>query len=228
MSDFKPTPKTDLNTAQMLERYQLQDEATLQDWALLHGIQSNQGLYKPFQVDLIDHVHHHIHNLAMSMDDYKSMIQRRQERSNNLQLLAKEQSQPNQQEESKATSSNSNEVYTVPKPSQKVTEESNDVSDEVTDDAYEAIEMLTEQYTEAIEVMGERIADHFIDELDLSVMRHLAKKVKEGRNLNGKSQPNRFLKTIQAVLPGKGSSLLVPRKSADDPSIELEQNHRLG
>lgn len=221
MSDFKPTPETDLNTAQMLERYQLKEQATLQNWAKLHDIQSNQGLYKPFEVDLIDHVHHHIHNLAMSMDDYKSMVERRKERSNSLHFS-------NQGEETKATNSTSNEFYTVPRPSSKVSEDSNDVSDEVTDDAQEAIEMLTEQYTEAIDLMGERIAEHFIDELDLSVMRHLAKKVKERRSLNGKSKPNRFLKTIQAVLPAKGSNLLVPRKSADDPSIELEQNHRLG
>ncbi len=33
MSDFKVTPEVELNTAQMLERYQLQDETNLRRWA---------------------------------------------------------------------------------------------------------------------------------------------------------------------------------------------------
>lgn len=228
MSDFKPTPETDLTTAQMMERYQLEDRTTLQDWSLLHGINSDRGLYKPNEVDLIDHVHHHIHNLAMSIDDYKSMIQRRQNRSNNVQQLTTEQVRPQMTEDKNTIEDAFPTNGSSSQRSQKATEESNDGSNDVTEDAYEAIEMLTEQYGEAIDLMGERIADRFIDELDLSVMRHLAKKVKERGKLTGKTKPNRFLKTIQAVLPAKGNSLLVPRKSADEPSIELEQNHRLG
>jgi hypothetical protein len=87
--------------------------------------------------------------------------------------------------------------------------------------------MLTEQYSEAIDLMGERIADHFVDELDLSVMRHLAKKVQDRRKLNGQGKPNRFLQVIKAVLQPSGNTLLVP-KNAEQSSLELEHNHRLG
>lgn len=221
MSDFKPTPETDLTTAQMMERYQLKDEATLRAWTRLHDIDSNKDLYTPTQVDVIDHVHHHIHNLAMSMEDYKSMLERRRQ---NRSYNEPRKSQIN--EERSTIDAPANGFSTRDLTSEEVAEESNNA--DITDDAYEAIEMLTEQYAEAIELMGERIADHFIDELDLSVMRHLAKKVKDRRKLNGKTQPNRFLKTIQAVLPAKASSLLVSRHKSDDPSMELEQNHRLG
>jgi hypothetical protein len=85
-----------------------------------------------------------------------------------------------------------------------------------------------EQYSEAIEFMGERIADHFIDELDLSVMRHLAKKVKERQLLNGQvPKPNRFLRTIQAVLKPKNSPLLTS-PSPEESTVQMESNHRLG
>jgi hypothetical protein len=227
MSDFKPTPETDLTTSQLMERYQLNDETTLRSWARLHDIDTHKDLYTPTQVDVIDHVHHHIHNLAMSMDDYKSMLERRrQNRSRNGESLATEPKESKVKEERSAIDAPANEFSTRDLPREEVAEESNNA--DITNDAYEAIEMLTEQYAEAIDLMGERIADHFIDELDLSVMRHLAKKVKDRRKLNGKNQPNRFLKTIQAVLPAKASNFLVPRHKSDDPSMELEQNHRLG
>ncbi len=53
MSDFKVTPEVELNTAQMLERYQLQDETTLRRWAKLHGINSTRGFFYPSEVDLM-------------------------------------------------------------------------------------------------------------------------------------------------------------------------------
>jgi DNA-binding transcriptional MerR regulator len=193
MSDFKVTPEVELSTAQMLERYQLQDETTLRRWAKLHGINSSRGFFYPSEVDLMDHAHHHIYNLGMSIADYQSLLDRRRSQSQ--------------------TSGDRDKT----------------VASQVADEAYDAIEMLTDQYSEAIDLMGERIADHFIDELDLSVMRHLSKKVKDRRTLNGQAKkPNRFLQVIKAVLqPSNENTLLVPKK-ADDPSLELEHHHRLG
>jgi DNA-binding transcriptional MerR regulator len=193
MSDFKVTPEVELNTAQMLERYQLQDEAILRRWAQLHGINSTRGFFYPSEVDLIDHAHHHIYNLGMSIADYQSLLDRRRSQS-----------------------------QTSDAPHQTV-------ASQVADEAYDAIETLTNQYSEAIDLMGERIADHFIDELDLSVMRHLSEKVKDRRNLNGQAKkPNRFLQVIKAVLqPSSENTLLVPKKT-DDSSLELEHHHRLG
>lgn len=192
MSDFKVTPEVELSTAQMLERYELDDEVILRRWAKLHGINSSRGFYYPSEVDLLDHAHHHIYNLGMSLADYQGLLDRSR------------------------------------KNSQAVKESTKTVDNLVTDEAYNAVEMLTEQYSEAIEFMGERIADHFIDELDLSVMRHLAKKVKERRQLNGQAKkPNRFFQVIKAVLQPNDETLLVPRK-VEDTSIELEHNHRLG
>ena len=74
----------------------------------------------------------------------------------------------------------------------------------------------------------EKIKDLSLDELDLSVMRHLVKKVKERQRLNGKVSSNRFLKTIKAVLQPQNGNFLVPKDNEDESSIELEQNHRLG
>jgi DNA-binding transcriptional MerR regulator len=195
MSDFKVTPEVQLSIAQMLERYQLEDESILRRWAKLHGINSSRGFYYPTEVDLIDHVHHHIYNLGMSIADYQNLLDRR--RTNNTNN------------------------------SQPVTEANTTIANQVADEAYNAIEMLTEQYSEAIDLMGERIADHFVDELDLSVMRHLAKKVQDRRKLNGQGKPNRFLQVIKAVLQPSGNTLLVP-KNPDQSSLELEHNHRLG
>jgi len=192
MSDFKVTPEVELNTSQMLERYQLQDETILRRWAKLHGINSTRGFFYPSEVDLMDHAHHHIYNLGMSIADYQSLLDRRRSHS---QTSGPEQT----------------------------------LASQVADEAYDAIEMLTDQYSEAIDLMGERIADHFIDELDLSVMRHLSKKVKDRRTLNSQAKkPNRFLQVIKAVLqPSSESTLLIPKK-ADDPSLELEHHHRIG
>jgi DNA-binding transcriptional MerR regulator len=195
MSDFKVTPEVQLSIAQMLERYQLEDENILRRWAKLHGINSSRGFYYPTEVDLIDHVHHHIYNLGMSIADYQNLLDRR--RTNNTNN------------------------------SQPIAEPNTTIANQVADEAYNAIEMLTEQYSEAIDLMGERIADHFVDELDLSVMRHLAKKVQDRRKLNGQGKPNRFLQVIKAVLQPSGNTLLVP-KNAEQSSLELEHNHRLG
>jgi hypothetical protein len=192
MSDFKVTPEVELSTAQMLERYQLQDETVLRRWAKLHGINSSRGFFYPTEVDLMDHAHHHIYNLGMSIADYQSLLDRRRSQS------------------------------------QTSGERDKPVASQVADEAYDAIETLTNQYSEAIDLMGERIADHFIDELDLSVMRHLSQKVKDRRTLNGQAKkPNRFLQVIKAVLqPSNENTLLVPKKV--DPSLELEHHHRLG
>ncbi len=210
MSDFKVTPQSDLTTSQMLERYNLEDETILKRWAQLHGIDSSRGYYNPDEVDLIDHVHHHIYNLGMSIIDYQSFIERRQIRP-----------QKSVQEEEKNLRENS--IY-----NNSINDEVNDTSEQVNNEGYAAIEMLKSQYSEAIDVMGERIADHFIDELDLSVMRHLVKKVKARQKLNGKVSSNRFLKTIKAVLQPQNGNYLVPKDNEDESSIELEQNHRLG
>ncbi|CBN57314.1 MULTISPECIES: hypothetical protein [Kamptonema] len=191
MSDFKVTPEVELNIAQMLERYQLEDEAILRRWAKLHGINSSRGFYYPSEVDLIDHVHHHIYNLGMSIADYQNLLDRRRNHS------------------------------------QPAAESNKTIANQVADEAYDAIEMLTEQYSEAIDLMGERIADHFVDELDLSVMRHLAKKVQDRRKLNGQARPNRFVQIIKAVMQPNGNTLLVPKHN-EESSIELEHHHRLG
>ena len=213
MSDFKVTPQRDLTTSQMLERYKLEDETILKRWAQLHGIDSSRGYYNPDEVDLIDHVHHHIYNLGMSIIDYQGFIEHRQIRSPKY----------SQEEEKNLTENN---IY-----DNSINYGVNDTSEQVNNEGYAAIEMLKNQYSEAIDVMGERIADHFIDELDLSVMRHLVKKVKARQKLNGKVSSNRFLKTIKAVLQPQNGNYLVPKDiqdNEDESSIELEQNHRLG
>ena len=199
MSDFKPTPETSMTTTELLDRYQLHDANTLKTWASLHEIYKQDGLFTPSEVDLIDHVHHHIYNLGMTVDEYQNFLAYRRNRI-----------EPKK-------------VETQPSVVNK-----NPVADEITTEASQALELLMEQYSEAIELMGERIADHFIDELDLSVMRHLAKKVKERQLLNGKTaRPHRFLKTIQAVLKPINSPLLTS-PSPEETTVQLEINHRLG
>lgn len=240
MSDFKVTPETNLTTTQMMKRYNLEDEITLRRWGQLHGIDSSRGYYNPKEVDLIDHVHHHIYNLGMSITDYQSFIDRRQNQQQKFAM----------QEMTNMTEKSSYERINHPEEMIESTEKfvknninfpgnnsgnnsinnsvNNTTSEQINDEAYAAIEMLKTQYSEAIDVMGEIIADRFIDELDLSVMRHLAKKVKERQKLNGKVPSNRFLKTIKAVLQPQNGNFLVPRDNEDESSIELEQNHRLG
>ena len=59
-------------------------------------------------------------------------------------------------------------------------------------------------------------------------MRNLAKKVKERQLLNGQApKPNRFLRTIQAVLKTKNSPLLTS-PSPEETTVQMESNHRLG
>ncbi|MEM1172731.1 MAG: hypothetical protein AAGJ08_27550 [Cyanobacteria bacterium P01_H01_bin.35] len=210
MSDFKVTPQSDLTSSQMLERYKLEDEIILKRWAQLHGIDSSRGYYNPDEVDLIDHVHHHIYNLGMSIIDYQSFIESRQIR-------------PQKYPQEKEKNLTENNIF-----NNSINDGVNDTSGQVNNEGYAAIEMLKNQYSEAIDLMGEKIADHFIDELDLSVMRHLVKKVKARQKLNGKVSSNRFLKTIQAVLQPQNGNYLVPKDNEDESSMELEQNHRLG
>ncbi len=198
MSDFKPTPETNMTTTQLLERYQLHDANTLKTWASFHGISQQNDLFTPAEVDLIDHVHHHIYNLGMTVDEYQNFLNHR-----------------------------INRVQATIEVEPPIIDQ-NFVSDQITTDASQAVESLMEQYSEAIEFMGEKIADHFIDELDLSVMRHLAKKVKERQLLNGQvPKPNRFLRTIQAVLKPKNSPLLTS-PSPEESTVQMESNHRLG
>lgn len=226
MSDFKVTPQSDLTTSQMLERYNLEDEITLKRWALLHGIDNNRGYYNPDEVDLIDHVHHHIYNLGMSIIDYQSFIDRRQ-----IQPQQFTQENGKNMTENKKSTNVNNSAKIGQGTANFVGNDSdaiNNTSEEIDNEEYAAIEMLKKQYSEAIDLMGEKIADHFIDELDLSVMRHLVKKVKERQKLNGKVSSNRFLKTIKAVLKPQNGNFLVPQDNEDESSIELEQNHRLG
>lgn len=197
MSDFKPTPETNMTATQLLDRYQLHDQTILKAWASLHGIDGYDGFFTPPEVDLIDHAHHHIQNLGMTIDEYKNLLNRR-----------------------------INRVQIDCEPPQPVIHQ-NPTGDQITDDASQAIEMLMDQYSEAIEVMGERIAEHFIDELDLSVMRHLARKVKERQLLNNPPKPNRFLRTIQSVLQVRNSPLLAS-PSPEETQVQMESNHRLG
>lgn len=205
MSDFKPTPETDLTTTQLLDRYNINDTSLLRTWATLHGLNGNRRTYSPQEIDLLDHVHHHLHNLGMTIDEYKNLLNRHSSRPT---------SQPPQPV---------NNSYTPPNLSAETTPKSDD---EILDDVAATVDLLRAQYSEAIEFLGERIAEHFIDELDASVMRHLAKKVQERQAMKS-SQPNRFLRTIKSVLKPSNDSMLTNGKSTESP-WEMESNHRLG
>ncbi len=207
MSDFKVTPEVELTMTQLLERYHLKDERILHLWAQVHGINSSRGVFYPTEVDLLDHAHHHIQNLGMSVGEYESLIDRSR----------KPVAPP---------SVTRAPVAPTPVAPTPITNNEPVSASEVTEDAYAAIEMLTQQYSEAIDVMGERIAEQFIDELDLSVMRHLAKKVRDRRQQLTAQNPNRFVQMIQAAFK-PANPLLTPKKSQDS-SLELEHNHRLG
>jgi hypothetical protein len=206
MSDFKVTPEVELTMTQLLERYHLKDERILHLWAQVHGINSNRGVFYPTEVDLLDHAHHHIQNLGMSLGEYESLIDR------SRKPIAPPPVAPTP-------------VAPTPVASAPITNNESVSASEVTEDAYAAIEMLTQQYSDAIDVMGERIAEQFIDELDLSVMRHLAKKVRDRRQLTAQN-PNRFVQMIQAAF--KPTNPLLNPKKSQDSSLELEHNHRLG
>lgn len=197
MSDFKATPETDLTTTQLLDRYDIRDEATIKGWAKLHGLNGNRNLYSPREVDLLDHVHHHLHNLGMSIEEYQNFLNRRSTR-----------------------------VPTSPPATEFSPPPEDAAPDEMIDGATNTVDLLMSQYSEAIEVMGERIADHFIDELDASVMRHLAKKVQERQAMKA-DRPNRFLRTIQAVLKPADKAVL-PESKSEDSRLQMESNHRLG
>jgi hypothetical protein len=217
MSDFKTTPETDLSISQLLQRYQIQDESTLRNWAKLHGINGNRPTFSPQEVDLIDHVHHHLHNLGMSVSEYQHLVNRR---SSHIQTP----SQPPQ---------NTAEFNPSPTPpaefnqsvGQSVSQPSNEDINHQTSDA---IERLMEQYSEAIDYMGEQIADNFINELDASVMRHLVKKVKARQQIPvEQAQPNRLMKAIQVVFKSKNDKLLMG-STQEESGLQMESNHRLG
>ncbi|MGB3514621.1 MAG: hypothetical protein WBA93_36510 [Microcoleaceae cyanobacterium] len=236
MSDFKVTPQKYLTINEMMERYSLDDQVILEKWARLHGIDHNRGYYTPDEVDVIDHVHHHIYVLGMSITDYQNFIKHRQ---NHQQKFSDEQmSKMNENTVHNNKVSDSEETNPIAEKvvynnvnnshNNSIDDTENNTVDGVDDEGYAAIEMLKSQYSEAIDLMGERIADHFINELDVSVMQHLVEKVKARQKLNGKVPANRFLKTIQAVLQPQNGNFLVSKDKKDESSIELEQNHRLG
>ena len=216
MSDFKTTPETDLNITQLLDRYQIRDEYTLRSWAKLHGINGNQPVFSPQEVDLIDHVHHHLHNLGMSVSEYQDLVNRR---NHYVPVPAKPPAYANLKS-SKTNISELNQPV--------VNAESEQSNEDISQQTSDAIEMLIEQYSEAIDYMGERIADDFINELDASVMRHLVKKVKVRQQTPPETtQPNRLLKAIQVVFQSKNNSL-PPGSTQDDSGLQMESNHRLG
>ena len=220
MSDFKPTPETNLTTAQLLERYRIGEEATLITWAQLHGLNGNHGVYSPDEVELIDHVHHHLQNLGMSIDEYKNLVNRRLNRSSSpppSELNSAPYSEPKPQPE------------VPPQPQINRSSEPNlsPNSEEMTRQTSGAIEMLMDQYSEAIDYMGEQIAEQFIEELDASVMRHLSRKVQQRFAANGQVRSNRLMKVIQGVFQSKNNTLLMGSPS-EDSSLQMENTHRLG
>ncbi|MEB3279971.1 MAG: hypothetical protein VKK42_13740 [Lyngbya sp.] len=218
MSDFKPTPETNLTTTQLLERYRIGDEATLRTWAQLHGLNGNRGVFSPDEVELIDHVHHHLQNLGMSIDEYKNLVNRRLNRSSSGSssgLNSASYSEPVEQ------------PNVPPQPGVNHAVNSSENSPEVAQQASGAIEMLMEQYSEAIDYMGEQIADQFIEQLDASVMRHLSRKVQQRFAVNGQMRSNRLMQVIQGVFQSKNKSLLMGSRS-EDSSLHMENTHRLG
>lgn len=224
MSDFKPTPETNLTTNQLLERYRIGDEATLRTWAQLHGVNGNRGIYSPEQVELIDHVHHHLQNLGMSIDEYKNLVNRRLNRSSTIPPSRLNSGTYSESIESPNVPSQPPVNSPVNRDSEKNLTEN---SEEVTQQASGAIEMLMEQYSEAIDYMGEQIADQFIEELDASVMRHLSRKVQQRFVLNGQVRSNRLMKVIEGVFQSKNKSLLMGSRS-EDSGLHMENTHRLG
>lgn len=223
MSDFKPTPETNLSTAQLLERYRISDEATLRTWAQLHGLSDNHGIYAPKEVELIDHVHHHLQNLGMSIDEYKNLVNRRLNRPmttsypgfttmNHAESLERSiSSQPRINHPVNHSNENHSSIN----------------SDDISQQASGAIETLMEQYSEAVDYMGEQIADQFIEELDASVMRHLSRKVQQRFAENGQVRSNRLMQVIQGVFQSHNNSLLMGSGS-EDSSLHMENTHRLG
>lgn len=200
MSDFKVTPEVELNLTQMLERYHLQDESILHQWAQIHGINSSRGFFYPTEVDLLDHAHHHIRNLGMSLAEYRSLVERHRKPSETT--IPQPTPTPN---------------ISVPIPNPTPVPTGNE--------ATEIVELLTQQYGGAIDLIGEKIAEHLMDELDVSVMRHLMNKARERQQLTAQS-PNRFMQMIKTAFQPSGSSLLMSKKQEN--SLELEQHHRLG
>lgn len=217
MSDFKTTPDTDLSISQLLERYQIQDESTLRNWAKLHGINGNRPMFSPQEVDLIDHVHHHLHNLGMSVSEYQHLVNRR---SYPIQTPAQP---PQNSAEFNSSSRHTSEFKQSGH--QPISQPSNeDINGQTSD----AIELLMEQYSEAIDYMGEQIADQFINELDASVMRHLVKKVQARQQIPPEqAPPNRLMKAIQVVFKSKNDKLLMG-STQEDSGLQMESNHRLG
>jgi hypothetical protein len=217
MSDFKITPEIALSAHQMMERYQLNDYYTLLAWAEIHSIDTNRGFYKPEEIDLIDHVHHHIQNLGMTMGEYQEMLKRSRYGTNSV------------------SSSRREEERSINQPANSYSELNNELNREgdrplnttISNEAYQAIEMLTNQYSEAVEIMAEKMAERFIEDLDASVMRHLLKKVQERQNPMNK-RPNLLVRTINAIFGGSPEKTTLQGMEKKTNDWDMEQHHRLG
>jgi hypothetical protein len=217
MSDFKITPEIALSAHQMMERYQLNDYYTLIAWAEIHNIDTNRGFYKPEEINLIDHVHHHIQNLGMTMGEYQEMLKRSHYATNPMNSSRREEEIINQPVNS-YSDFNSSELNR---------EGDRPLNTAISNEAYQAIEMLTSQYSEAVEIMGEKMAERFMEELDASVMRHLLKKVQERQNPLNK-RPNLLVRAINAIFGGSPEKTTLQGKEKKTNDWDMEQHHRLG
>jgi hypothetical protein len=216
MSDFKITPEIALSAHQMMERYQLNDYYTLLAWAEIHSIDTNRGFYKPEEIDLIDHVHHHIQNLGMTMGEYQEMLKRSRYGTNPVNAPREEERSIHQPANSFNHDFNNSELNR---------EGDRPLNTAIPNEAYQAIEMLTNQYSEAVEMMGEKMAERFIEDLDASVMRHLLKKVQE-RQMN--KRPNLLVRVINAIFGESSEATTLQGKEKKTNNWDMEQQQRLG
>ncbi|NJO45043.1 MAG: hypothetical protein HC835_05110 [Oscillatoriales cyanobacterium RM2_1_1] len=212
MSDFKATPTTDLTIEQLLDRYQIEDESILQSWAKLHGINGYRRGYSPTEISLIDHVHHHLQVLNMKIEDYQDLIHLCYSPQQSISDQDKNNTmhhQPNSQPSSSPNPAFNSQPAQASMPAEPQQDDSSaDQSDQLAQESVEMIAALTEQYSTVVDFIGDRIADHLIEELDVSVMRHLTRKVKERQALTNQTQSNRFLQAIQTVFKAKDNPAL--------------------
>ncbi|MGL5081169.1 MAG: hypothetical protein ACRC8A_06745 [Microcoleaceae cyanobacterium] len=228
MSDFKATPITDLTVDQLLDRYQIHDESLLQNWAKLHGMNGYRRIYSPSEIGLLDHVHHHLQILSMDVEDYQELIRCRPQ-SQQIQFQSTPCKDTNliQHNGPHNMLNNTQSNHSEPSIPDCATDEPEPQSNEFVQQAGEMVSVLLEQYSATVDLMGDHIAEQFIEELDASVMRHLAQKVKERQSSSDRTRQNRFLQVIQTVLKSKGDLLLAP-SPREVSSLEMENTHRLG
>ncbi|MGF1493887.1 MAG: hypothetical protein ACFBSC_15825 [Microcoleaceae cyanobacterium] len=267
MSDFKATPPTNLTPAQLLDRYQIHEQSLIQNWAKLHGIEGYRRDYSPEEVNLIDHVHHHLHNLGMSVEEYRGLIGRPSQPEQDFVFqAAATQAAPSVNTNTRSSFDTAYKRYPTTLPtlettqpelqssfrsgvpfdsqsttlsSQQNTADSSKVADsnlfsdmnpddaenDVTQQATDAIATLVQQYSEVIDFMGEQIADSFIEELDASVMRHLAKKIQQRKIAPTQTPPSRLVKVVQAVFKSGDNRAL---SASNNSGLEMEHVHRPG